>query len=160
MTEKTYLGDSVYAEYDGHGITLTTEDDESVTNTICLNHEACTLLQRFARSISHIHDKRRDMTSHLRDLRRALQFVRDTHPLQMHISVDFGCREPGVCDWIYAAEMAHSQSVVCKEYRENTHRDVVTRLEDRVCEYAPKAQAEATAEALAAIVEATGETDA
>jgi len=35
--EKTYLGDGVYALYDGYQITLTTEDGINVTNTIFLD---------------------------------------------------------------------------------------------------------------------------
>jgi hypothetical protein len=34
IRSKTYLGDAVYAEYDGYRIILTTEDGISVTNTI------------------------------------------------------------------------------------------------------------------------------
>jgi hypothetical protein len=33
---KTYLGDGVYACYDGFHIVLTTEDGRQITNSICL----------------------------------------------------------------------------------------------------------------------------
>jgi len=36
---KTYLGDAVYADFDGHMITLTTEDGIRATNTIHLEPE-------------------------------------------------------------------------------------------------------------------------
>jgi len=36
MTMRTYLGDAVYATYDGHMLTLTTEDGVNVSNTIHL----------------------------------------------------------------------------------------------------------------------------
>ena len=36
MSTKRYLGDSVYAEHDGYGITLTTENGAGPSNTIYL----------------------------------------------------------------------------------------------------------------------------
>ena len=36
---KTYLGDSVYADFDGYSIVLTTENGIRVTNTIVLEPE-------------------------------------------------------------------------------------------------------------------------
>ena len=36
IMDKIYLGDAVYAEFDGHDITLTTEDGINTTNTIIL----------------------------------------------------------------------------------------------------------------------------
>ena len=36
MTQKRYLGDAVYAAFDGYHIVLTTEDGIEITNTICL----------------------------------------------------------------------------------------------------------------------------
>lgn len=36
---KTYLGDSVYAEFDGYAITLTTENGHGPSNTIVLEPE-------------------------------------------------------------------------------------------------------------------------
>lgn len=35
--DKQYLGDAVYAHFDGFHIVLTTEDGMSVTNQICLD---------------------------------------------------------------------------------------------------------------------------
>lgn len=49
-TEKTYLGDGVYAavdKYDG-GIWLTTEDGYSVTNKIYLEPQVYAALERYA----------------------------------------------------------------------------------------------------------------
>jgi len=37
--EKTYLGDSVYAVYDGCAITLTTENGDGPSNTIVMEPE-------------------------------------------------------------------------------------------------------------------------
>ena len=34
---KRYLGDGVYADYDGYHVVLTTEDGISTTNKICLD---------------------------------------------------------------------------------------------------------------------------
>lgn len=40
IERKTYLGDSVYAEFDGHEVTLTTENDiNGPSNTIVLEPE-------------------------------------------------------------------------------------------------------------------------
>jgi hypothetical protein len=39
MMPKTYLGDGVYANFDGYSIILTTEDGISVTNEIYLEPE-------------------------------------------------------------------------------------------------------------------------
>lgn len=36
MTYKTYLGDSVYADFDGYHIVLTTENGGMFSNKICL----------------------------------------------------------------------------------------------------------------------------
>ena len=36
MTEKTYLGDAVYAAFDGYHVVLTTENGISISNTIFL----------------------------------------------------------------------------------------------------------------------------
>lgn len=47
MNTKVYLGDAVYAEFDGHGIVLTTEDGISATNTIVLEPEVWNGLVRY-----------------------------------------------------------------------------------------------------------------
>jgi len=46
-SNKLYLGDGVYVEYDGHAFWLTTEDGISVTNRICLEPEVYTALVRY-----------------------------------------------------------------------------------------------------------------
>lgn len=45
---KSYLGDSVYAEFDGFGITLTTENGLGPTNTIVLEPEVLRSLNEFS----------------------------------------------------------------------------------------------------------------
>lgn len=52
MGKKTYLGDGVYANFDGYQIVLTTEDGYSVTNTIYLEPAVYTQLLRYAESLS------------------------------------------------------------------------------------------------------------
>jgi hypothetical protein len=48
MIKKTYLGDSVYASFDGWHVVLTTEnDDRGPSNTIALEPEVLTALERF-----------------------------------------------------------------------------------------------------------------
>ena len=37
MSNKVYLGDSVYADYDGYHVVLTTENGFGPSNTICLD---------------------------------------------------------------------------------------------------------------------------
>lgn len=46
---KEYLGDAVYAEYDGYGVTLTTEDGVSTTNQIYLEPEVLLELLGYVR---------------------------------------------------------------------------------------------------------------
>ena len=43
----TYLGDGVYAQYDGRNVILTTEDGINITNTIVLEPAVVISLQRF-----------------------------------------------------------------------------------------------------------------
>lgn len=51
MRTKHYLGDGVYAYYDGWHVILTTENGESITNTIYLEDEVLyNLLQYCARN--------------------------------------------------------------------------------------------------------------
>ncbi len=48
MEKKTYLGDSVYAEFDGYGIILTTENDGlGASNVIVLEPEVVEAFERF-----------------------------------------------------------------------------------------------------------------
>ena len=44
---KDYLGDAVYADFDGFGIVLTTEDGISATNTIYIEPEVFAALLRY-----------------------------------------------------------------------------------------------------------------
>lgn len=44
---KTYLGDGVYAAFDGFSVVLTTEDGIRVTNTIVLEPDVISALERF-----------------------------------------------------------------------------------------------------------------
>lgn len=49
--EKIYIGDGVYAEFDGWNVILTTENGISVTNTIVLEPQVITSLEDFIVSI-------------------------------------------------------------------------------------------------------------
>ena len=57
--EKTYLGDAVYASYDGYQIELTTEDGLQVTNRIYLEPQ---VLEAFSRYTKQIADRIRWLT--------------------------------------------------------------------------------------------------
>jgi hypothetical protein len=46
-----YLGDSVYADFDENGITLTTNNGEGPSNTIYIEPEAWNALLRFAKRV-------------------------------------------------------------------------------------------------------------
>ena len=46
-TKKEYLGDAVYAQTDGYGIILTTEDGIRATNTIYLEPDVYASLVRY-----------------------------------------------------------------------------------------------------------------
>jgi hypothetical protein len=48
---KTYLGDSVYAEFDGFGIVLTTENGMGASNTILLEPDVLRALNEFVERI-------------------------------------------------------------------------------------------------------------
>jgi hypothetical protein len=48
---KCYLGDAVYAEYDGARIILTTENGVAITNTIILDPEVCQAFSQFIHSL-------------------------------------------------------------------------------------------------------------
>ena len=54
MNEKEYLGDSVYAEFDGDGIILTTENGlpEDPRNTIYLDMNTIVALTRFVEMVA------------------------------------------------------------------------------------------------------------
>jgi hypothetical protein len=47
--KKVYLGDGVYAEYDGYNVILTTENGISITNRIVLEPEVIVMLQSILR---------------------------------------------------------------------------------------------------------------
>lgn len=47
MSNKQYLGDGVYADYDGYMLILTTEDGENILNTIYLEPEVYVALTRY-----------------------------------------------------------------------------------------------------------------
>ncbi len=50
-TEKTYLGDSVYVDFDGFGIVLTTENGYGPSNTITLEPEVLEALTNYVAKI-------------------------------------------------------------------------------------------------------------
>ena len=50
--KKTYLGDGVYAEFDGYQIVLTTENGIDVTNRICLEPAVLAALDRFVKFLT------------------------------------------------------------------------------------------------------------
>lgn len=47
MSHKEYLGDSVYAEFDGYSIVLTTENGEAPSNTIFLEPSVIEAFKRY-----------------------------------------------------------------------------------------------------------------
>ncbi len=51
MKMKQYLGDGVYAAWDGFAIVLTTEDGISAQNTIYLEPQVVEALQRYIKTI-------------------------------------------------------------------------------------------------------------
>lgn len=59
--EKTYLGDSVYAAFDGWGVTLTTENGlpGDPSNTIVLEPEVVTAFLTFVEQLKRSMDMRR-----------------------------------------------------------------------------------------------------
>jgi hypothetical protein len=54
MSQKEYLGDSVYADWDGFGIVLTTENGFGASNTICLEPEVLKALNAYVDRIKKI----------------------------------------------------------------------------------------------------------
>lgn len=53
--KKTYLGDSVYADFDGYQVLLTTENGYGATNTIALEPEVFFSLFRYIEQVYPIH---------------------------------------------------------------------------------------------------------
>lgn len=49
--KKVYLGDAVYANYDGYHIVLTTEDGYETSNTICLDSDVLYALDEYKKEI-------------------------------------------------------------------------------------------------------------
>lgn len=56
MSAKTYLGDAVYAEYDGFHIVLTTENGYETTNRICLDPSVLSTLDLYRNKIFKKHE--------------------------------------------------------------------------------------------------------
>lgn len=50
--KRVYLGDSVYAEFDGYHIVLTTDNGYGASNTIALEPDALTRLNTFRDNVS------------------------------------------------------------------------------------------------------------
>jgi hypothetical protein len=50
---KAYLGDAVYADFDGHHVVLTTENGLETTNTIYLVPDVLVALQQFLEGHAH-----------------------------------------------------------------------------------------------------------
>ena len=56
--QKQYLGDSVYADFDGHNIILTTENGNTIIgNTIILEPEVIAALERFVKGLRAVPEK-------------------------------------------------------------------------------------------------------
>lgn len=53
QTTKTYLGDGVYADFDGYVIVLTTENGLCATNRIVLEPEVCEALVTYMKRVQH-----------------------------------------------------------------------------------------------------------
>lgn len=54
---KTYLGDAVYADFDGYHVVLTTENGIRTTNTICLEPAVLAALDRYWKRLTEKMDK-------------------------------------------------------------------------------------------------------
>lgn len=55
MIPKSYLGDAVYCEDNGYGITLTTENGEEATNTIQLEPAVINALLQYIKRMKESH---------------------------------------------------------------------------------------------------------
>lgn len=58
--EKVYLGDAVYAHYDGYHVVLTTENGISATNTIYLDNQVLDALAAYL----HVERKKEKQQDH------------------------------------------------------------------------------------------------
>lgn len=56
---KRYLGDGVYADHDGHGLVLTTEDGISETNRIVLEPEVYEALLQYVQALREVYEAKR-----------------------------------------------------------------------------------------------------
>jgi hypothetical protein len=56
---RSYLGDAVYADYDGYHLVLTTEDGISTTNRICLEPSVYEALTHYVIRLRKRNDKLR-----------------------------------------------------------------------------------------------------
>jgi hypothetical protein len=54
FVNKQYLGDSVYAEFDGYAIMLTTDNGYGPTNTIILEPDVLGALNKYANFVNQI----------------------------------------------------------------------------------------------------------
>ena len=61
---KKYLGDGVYAEFDGFAINLTTEDGVSTTNRIVLEPQVIGALESFIETLKSNARAAREKVSH------------------------------------------------------------------------------------------------
>lgn len=52
MSNKVYLGDSVYADFDGYHIVLTTENGYGPSNTVYLDASVVVELQRYITNLN------------------------------------------------------------------------------------------------------------
>lgn len=51
---KEYLGDSVYVEFDGYGIVMTTEDGVFASNRIILEPEVLMALEQYIQRLKNV----------------------------------------------------------------------------------------------------------
>jgi hypothetical protein len=61
--DKRYLGDGVYADYDGYGVVLTTENGITTTNRIVLEPEIIIEVERYFLALRQAIAKARTVTT-------------------------------------------------------------------------------------------------
>lgn len=54
---REYLGDSVYADYDGHYIVLTIDNGEGTTKAIYMEPQVCDAFERFQKKVHEMQRK-------------------------------------------------------------------------------------------------------
>lgn len=70
--EKRYIGDSVYADFDGYHIVLTTENGHGPSNTIALEPEVVRALNGYVKHVQDFYNERDDHhANHEADMERA-----------------------------------------------------------------------------------------